>query len=42
MKSIKQLGIENIHFDKIKIDVYLADVMTDNQQEVFVRKFFAV
>jgi len=32
---------EDIHFDEIKIDVELADIMTDHEQEVFVRKYFA-
>ena len=32
---------EDIHFDEIKIDVELADIMTDHEQEVFVRKHFA-
>ena len=31
---------EDIHFDRIKIDVQPADKMTDNQQEAFVKKFF--
>lgn len=31
---------EDIHFDRIKIDVKPADKMTDNQQEVFVKDFF--
>jgi len=31
---------QDIHFDRIKIDVQPADKMTDNQQEAFVKKFF--
>lgn len=31
---------EDIHFDRIKIDVKSADKMTDNQQEAFVKKYF--
>lgn len=31
---------EDIHFDRIKIDVQTADKMTDNQQEAFVKKYF--
>jgi hypothetical protein len=31
---------EDIHFDRIKIDVQPADKMTDNQQEAFVKKYF--
>lgn len=31
---------EDIHFDRIKIDVKPADKMTENQQEAFVKKFF--
>jgi hypothetical protein len=32
---------EDIHFDEIKIDVELGDIMTDHEQEIFVRKYFA-
>lgn len=32
---------QDIHFDRIIIDVHPADIMTDNQQEAFVRKYFA-
>jgi hypothetical protein len=31
---------EDIHFDRIKIEVQPADKMTDNQQEAFVKKYF--
>jgi hypothetical protein len=31
---------EDIHFDRIKIEVQPADIMTDNQQEAFVKKYF--
>lgn len=31
---------EDIHFDRIKIDVQNADKMTENQQEAFVKKYF--
>lgn len=31
---------DDLHFDKIKIDVKSADVMTDNQQQIFVKEFF--
>ena len=31
---------DDLHFDKIKIDVKPADVMTDNQQQIFVKEFF--
>ncbi len=31
---------EDIHFNRIKIDVKSADKMTDNQQEAFVKKYF--
>ena len=31
---------QDVHFDRIKIDVQPADKMTDNQQEAFVRKYF--
>ena len=31
---------EDIHFDEIKIDVQPADIMTDNEQEAFVKKYF--
>jgi len=40
MNTSKQLK-EDIHFDEIKIDVELGDIMTDHEQEVFVRKYFA-
>ena len=33
---------EDIHFDRIKIDVQPADKMTDNQQEAFVKKYFEI
>lgn len=32
---------EDNQFDEIQIDVLAADKMNDNQQEAFVRKFFA-
>jgi hypothetical protein len=32
---------ENHHFDNIKIDVQAADKMTDNQQQAFVKDYFA-
>lgn len=31
---------EDMHFDRMKIDVQNADKMTDNQQETFVKKYF--
>ena len=31
---------DDLRFDKIKIDVRPADLMTENQQEAFVKKFF--
>jgi hypothetical protein len=31
---------QDIQFDRIKIDVHPADKMTDNQQEVFVKRYF--
>jgi hypothetical protein len=40
MNTLKQLK-EDIHFDEIKIDVELGDIMTDHEQEIFVRKYFA-
>ena len=33
---------EDIHFDRIKIDVQPADKMTDNQQEAYVKRFFDI
>lgn len=33
---------EDLHFDRIKIDVQPADIMTVNQQEVFVKKYFEI
>jgi len=31
---------EDIHFDEIKIDVELADILTDHEQEIFRQKVF--
>lgn len=33
---------EDLHFDRIKIDIQPADKMTDNQQEAFVKKYFEI
>lgn len=33
---------ENILFDRIKIDVQPADIMTDNQQEAYIKKYFEI
>jgi hypothetical protein len=33
---------ENIQFDRIKIDVQPAEIMTDNQQEAYVKNFFEI
>lgn len=33
---------ENIQFDRIKIDVQPAEIMTDNQQEAYVKNFFGI
>ena|SRR5680860_14981 len=33
---------EDIHFDRIRIEVQPADKMTDNQQEAFVKKYFDI
>jgi hypothetical protein len=33
---------EDIHFDEIKIEVQTADIMTDNEQEAYVKRFFEI